>query len=95
MKNALKIIALLVVAAFCIGWEPSYDVEYVTVKAGSGVTVWRIAGAFYDENKLHPLKTMCFDDYYTKVMQCNKALFANGRVLQPGDDVVIPIYKVK
>lgn len=94
MKTFIKIIAVIAFALMCNGFVngPKYAVEYKTVKVTSGMTLWEIADANYMEG--HP-KNMCFEEYLYNVRHDshNERYTANGRSLQPGDEIKVPIYK--
>lgn len=94
-KTLVKIVMVLAFAFVCNGFinGPQYVVEYKTVKVTSGMTLWEIADANYMEG--HP-KNMCLEEYFYNVRHDpkNEHLTANGRILQPGDEIKVPIYKV-
>lgn len=97
IKTIIKILALVVLAVFCFGWSPNYSVTYVPVTVSSFNTLWDIADHFYDCNEFSKFKGMCFEEYLynIKTDKKNIALTKNGRALQVGDIVYVPIYKVK
>lgn len=95
LKIALKAAAALAIAAVCSGYigGPKYNVEYKEVKVGAGYTLWEIADANYLNCKAG---NMCFEEYLYNLRHDakNDWLTANGRYLQPGDTVYVPVYKV-
>lgn len=98
MKNLFKAIVLVMVAFVCWGYKdaPSYDVSYVPVLVGEGDTLWEIADGHYKYNRFPKIGGMCFEEYLHNVRHDpkNEQLTSNGRSLQPGDTVMVPVYKV-
>ena len=95
LNKILLGIVMLVLAGACIGWTPKYNITYVPVVVGQQGTLWSIADSFYDSNEFYPIVAMCFEEYLYNVKHDakNAQLTANGRVIQAGDIVYVPIYK--
>lgn len=96
LKKLLMACALVLVAVVCWGYEPKYEITHIDVLVGHGDTLWDIADDHYKYNRFSQFKRMCFEEYLWNVKYDprNEWLTANGRVLQPGDLVKVPVYKV-
>lgn len=86
---ALSIIVLLT-TGFIGG--PKYECSYRSYTVGKGQTLWEIANVNYIE--CASATRMCFEEYLYNMRQENIQLFQNGRMLQPGDSVKVPVYTV-
>ena len=67
----------------------SYQYQPEVIQMAPGDTLWAISEKYYPQNE----DGACFDDFNTRLCDENKALWANGRVPQPGDKVIIPLRK--
>lgn len=95
IKKILLATLVLVTAYMLVGWTPKYNVSHVPVVVGQNGTLWEIADAFYLSNEFYPVVTMCFEEYLYRIKHDEKNihLTKNGRVIQAGDIVYVPIYK--
>jgi len=92
MLKKLTIAAVLVIAAtMCVGYSQVNRDENVQTRwfvevAHEGDTFNDIIGHYYDSS----IKANdCWDEWQTKQKGYNEKLFANSRMLQPGDKILI------
>lgn len=93
MKNLLKILVFVVLGIVLMGAFQKGDMDKqivcykVSIKAGQGMDY--AASKYYDENT----DGRSWQEFRHDVMNANKHLVANGRMLQPGDVVVVEVRK--
>lgn len=98
MKSILKIIAALCIAAICAGCaymeivpESNVETRWYVETVRQGDTFNGIVEQYYDDS-IKANKS--WNEWQNLQRDNNEKLFANGRVLQPGDKVLI-ITKVR
>lgn len=94
MKLANKILAVAAIAvtalvAWGYAFNGTYQCQPEVIQMAPGDTLWAISEKYYPQNE----DGACFDDFNTRLCDENKALWANGRVPQPGDKVIVPLRK--
>lgn len=97
MEKALKGLMGLVMAVsimFVCGFigGPEIKTSYNDYRVSAGETLWEIADANY--MACASGAKICFEEYLYNLKQENIHLFKNGRMLQPGDPLKIPVYTV-
>ena len=77
-------------AMVLVDWH-EYETEEHMAIVMAGDTLDTIASRHYD----FQTNKYCWDEFRAKVYNDNAKLVANGRMLQPGDNVVIRVMKRK
>lgn len=92
MMQRLMLVAVLVMAFFnFVGSNAPAEKRVIEYTVKSGDTLWEIADKHYKLTNTG----MCFDEYVYNLRKDNEELQSNKRVLQPGDKVKVPVWKVK
>lgn len=87
-KKFLLGAGIAVVALLSMGFRgDGYNVTHYTVTLHNGDTVESASEVFYELNQ----NGDCYDMFRYRVLEANKELFADGRVPQAGDKVVVPV----
>lgn len=84
----ILIAGLLIALAFLFGninTEYAETKAYYTVEAGD--TLWSVAGQYYNKQDRH----QHFGEFQWQIREANADKFANNRMLQPGDVLIIPL----
>ena len=88
MKKKLLLGAgIAAIALLSMGFSDDYDVTHYTVTLHNGDTVESASEVFYELNQ----NGDCYDMFRYRVLEANKELFADGRVTQAGDKVIVPV----
>lgn len=89
MKKKLLLGAgIAAIALLSMGFsDDAYDVTHYTVTLHGGDTVESASEIFYELNQ----NGDCYDMFRYRVLEANKELFADGRVPQAGDKVIVPV----
>lgn len=84
----ILIAGLLIALAFIFS---SFNTEYikseVSYKVQQGDTLWYIAGKYFNKQD----KEDHFGEFQWQIREANADKFANNRMLQPGDVLIIPL----
>lgn len=92
MMQRIMLAVMLALALFnWVGDNRPAEKSVIEYTVKSGETLWEIADKHY-----HMTNTgMSFAEYEFNVRKDNKNLQSDKRVLQPGDKVRVPVWKVK
>lgn len=82
------IAGLLIIAAFlCSGLKTDYVKTEAHYTVQNGDTLWYIAGKYFNKQDRHHH----FGEWQWQIREANANKFADNRILQPGDVLVIPL----
>lgn len=88
----MKIVVASLIMALAFLFS-SFNTEYAKSEAyytvENGDTLWYVAGKYFNQQD----KENHFGEFQYSIREANKELFENNRQLQPGDIIVIPLYK--
>ena len=91
MKKVMLALVLAVMMFTWLGNTREADKSYVMYTAKSGETLWEIADRHYELTNTG----MSFNEYEFNLRQENQNLQNKHRVLQPGDTVRVPVWRIK
>lgn len=92
MMQRLMLAVVLALALFnWVGDNRPAEKSVIEYTVKSGDTLWEIADKHYQLTNTG----MCFDEYVYNLRKENENLQSSKRVLQPGDKVRVPVWKVK
>lgn len=84
----VMLITMFIVLAFLFSrfnTEYTKSEAYYTVESGD--TLWYIAGQYFNKQDRH----QHFGEFQWQIKEANANKFANNRMLQPGDVLIIPL----
>ena len=82
----LKVMVALVMAVCFMEFNPSGEYQYITHTVQTGQTVWEIAEQYA------PAQSKSFNEFVFEIQDKNKL---QGKYIQPGDQLTIPLWVKK